>query len=305
MTKNRKKWLASVLTLTIALSDCESFSVLAEEETAAPENMESGISENNMFNAEPKLPALHIGQIPEGEKLPDANDDTFIYDLPVSFETAENLILFSNYAIEQMPEDAENGTLEWSILRGEKGLTEGSASILNGEDDWDGFEEVSFSPCFTMEALGDKECEYDRMMVLTPGETVCDEAYDYYIRAAYFEETEEGKAEDFYAAATIPFVPADQDEAEPEAKNAEDTGTISENDMPAIESVSSNDLFPETSVSSDDLFPETSVSSNDLSTEISVSENNTDPVKGKKAVASPADAIPADENIADSIAEQQ
>lgn len=52
---------------------------------------------------ETELPAIHIGQIPEDGTLPAADDDTFSYDLPVSFASAEALILFVNYDIEKRP----------------------------------------------------------------------------------------------------------------------------------------------------------------------------------------------------------
>lgn len=292
MIKNKKRWLASALTLAITLSECGSFRVLAEEEAIAA--TESSISENSAAarasaendediptDAEPlsetsgtdtelKLPALHIGQIPEGEKLPASDEDTFVYDLPVTPTTAESLILFSNYTIEGLPETAENGTLEWSILRGEKGLPEGSASLLDAADDWEGFEEVSSSPCFTLETIEDKDSEYGRMMRLTPGGMVYDETYDYYIRAAYFAKTEERDAEGFYAAATVSFVPMD-------APDTENTETVSENDILRTETVSSNDLLPE----------------------ISVSENNTVYADEEISVISPDAVIPAEETALD------
>lgn len=295
MTKNRKRWLASALTLTIALSECGSFRVLAEEEAIAA--TENSISENSaafeaaeneeemLTDAEalpetsetdikPKLPALHIGQIPEGGKIPASDEDTFVYDQPVSPTTAESLILFSNYTIEKLPETLENGALEWSILRGEKDLPEGSASLLDEEDDWKGFEEISSSPCFTLKTIEDKDSEYDRMMLLTPGAAALDETYSYYIRAAYYPETENGIPEDFYAAATIPFVPMNRAETE-------DTETISANDMPSLETVSSNDL------------PQ----------EISVSENSAIYADNEISAESPDEIIPAEETIVDPVTE--
>lgn len=292
MIRNRKKWLASVLALAITLNNCGGFTVLAMED-AVP--TESAVSENNMFEeatslpdieaasetdeaeTETKLSTLHIGQIPEGENLPASDDDTFPYDLPVSFETTENLILFTNYTLEEMSEDAENGsTLKWSILRGEKGLPAGSVSLLDAEDDWDGFDEVSSSPCFTLEAIEDKDSAYDRMMSLAPGGTVLDETYDYYIRAAYYPETEKGTTEDFYAAATIPFMPfyTNDAEQEQETENQEAVEMISENHMPDYETVSSNELPVETSLS----------------------ENHTDTVDSDISEESPADTLSATES---------
>lgn len=213
------------------------------------------ISETEETAAELKLPAIHIGQIPEGETLPSLDDDTFHYDLPISFETSETLILFVNYDIESMPEYKEAGTLEWSILRGEKELEAGSTSLLDEEDDWIGFETVSSSPFFRMEKITNKKSAYDQMIALSPKEVISDadgdenhrtaeisENFDYYIRAAYYPETESGKDESFYAAATVPFVPqntinenADQlsdapiGTEEPTTDTAQENASISEN----------------------------------------------------------------------------
>lgn len=230
MMRNKNRWLASVLTISLALGDCGGMTALAEERNAitestvsentsvldeAPENDAGKNADDNVLpdsseetkETNIKLPALHIGQIAEYGTLPTADDDTFIYDLPVSFEMSENLILFVNYDIDPLPESKENGILEWSILRGEKGMEPGSTILLDTEDDWHGFEEVPSSPCFSMEKIADTESGCNQMMALTPKEAADDEMYDYYIRAAYYPENEEGKAENFYAASTIPFVP--------------------------------------------------------------------------------------------------
>ncbi|MDE5718397.1 MAG: Ig-like domain-containing protein, partial [Lachnospiraceae bacterium] len=181
--------------------------------------------------------------------------------LPVSFETAENLILFVNYDIELTPEAKETGTLEWSILRGEKELEAGSTSLLDEEDDWNGFETVSSSPFFTMEEIADTESAYYQMVALAPKEAVGDETYDYYIRAAYYQDTEEGKCEDFYAASTIPFTPqkdadADgitEDASDPEefpSDSASEDTSVSENSA-ADDTLSGNNLTEDDTLSTD------------------------------------------------------
>lgn len=251
IVRNRYRWLASALTISLALGNCGGITVFAAEE-AFPSNIT--VSENNIVleevpdmdaaseaaepDREAELPALHIGQIPEGEKLPSADEDAFPYDLPVSFETTESLILFVNYDIGMVPENEAQGTLEWSILRGEKGMAPGSTNLLDKEDDWHGFEEVPSSPLFTMEKIADEKNAYYQMMALTPGESssVVDgngnyktgeytENYDYYIRAAYYQKTENGESEAFYTAATIPFVPANHTAADTDQTSQESTGT--------------------------------------------------------------------------------
>lgn len=263
--------LASILTIAVVLSDCCGMTALALESTVAaqhtvsdndmpfddtPENSsEVNKGDNNLTdspiennasaetNRDIELPALHIGRITEGETLPTADDDSFMYDLPVSFAAVKNLILFVNYDLEPLPETQTSGTVTWSILRGEKGLTPGSTNLFNVEDDWNGFETVTASPYFTMEKIADTDGENQQMIMLIaktasfvsddnassePGEIP--ENYNYYIRAAYYPITENGPAETFYAATTVPFVPDDRTTAEADwqtedASNTENTST--------------------------------------------------------------------------------
>ncbi len=232
-----------------------------------------GAGETEKTDRTEKLPALHIGQISDKEALPSADGDTFIYDRPVSFETGENLILFVNYDLEAALEYKDAGALEWSILRGEKGVDLGGASLLDEEDDWDGFETVHSSPYFIMEEMTDAESEYDGMMTLVPealssvvkenpndvfeAET---ENYDYYIRAAYYLEIGDGKAETFYSAATVPFLPkndadADTDQTADGSADAEEAAADPAQDGL---SVSENSTAPENSADAFfvDAFPE-------------------------------------------------
>lgn len=291
IVRNRYRWLASALTISLALGNCGSITVLAAEE-AFPSNIT--VSENNIVleevpdmdaaseaaepDREAELPALHIGQIPEGEKLPSADEDAFPYDLPVSFETTESLILFVNYDIGMVPENEAQGTLEWSILRGEKGMAPGSTNLLDKEDDWNGFEEVPSSPLFTMEKIADEKNAYYQMMALTPGESSAavdhggdyeneefTENYDYYIRAAYYPETENGKVEAFYAAATIPFVPINDTAADTNQASEEPTG---------MEGLTADSTQGDSSLS----------------------ENSADAAAMEMSGDSPADTLPADEN---------
>lgn len=279
--QNKKRWLASLLAIAIAFGDCGGLTALATENDVAanesvsenatvsdkilsdedlmPETEEPAseeepavLADDAVVTEEPfedttpeeKLPPLQIGQISEDDTLPSADDDAFRYNLPVSFETDKNLILFVNYDIEKSPTYKEAGTLEWSILRGEKELDAGSASLLDEEDDWDGFETVSTSPYFTMEEITDEESDYCQMMALSFKEDsdADAETYDYYIRAAYYLETENGKAPDFYAAATIPFVPLTADMEKQNQNDTEDTeplpvedASVSENSADAAD----------------------------------------------------------------------
>ncbi len=289
------------------------------------------IKEAEEADPETDLPALHIGRIAEGESLPDAGDDTFIYDLPLSFETAKNLILFASYDIAEIPETAEAGTLVWSILRGEKGLEAGSANLLDEEDDWNGFEEVSSSPFFALEEITDAESEYYRMMALIPEEGFSagtgsenhkaeetSENYAYYIRAAYYTEAAAKNDGDFYAATTVPFVPGEDTAADGETdeitenaadtvKNPEDAApeeaSVSENSADEIENALSEDGPIETDALHEDESgsPESSEdpnTENDLTDETAetlstVSENSS--IQGASALAEDAELPPLEE----------
>ncbi|MDE7133363.1 MAG: Ig-like domain-containing protein [Lachnospiraceae bacterium] len=205
-----------------------------EQNKDATGSMQDEIAEvtDSELDTETKLPALHIGQIKKGEKLPDPNDSNFVYDLPISFAAVDCLVLFANYDINTIPDQKENGTLRWNILRGEKGMAAGSASLMNEEDDWTNYEVVSDSPYFIMTENEDKESDYYKMIELASEEDAEQDDYDYYIRVAYYLGTGEDKDEDFYAAATVPFLfqndIADIDQAQ------EDTIDIEENDIDKI-----------------------------------------------------------------------
>ncbi|MBD5477079.1 MAG: hypothetical protein HDR17_14035 [Lachnospiraceae bacterium] len=251
--RNIKRWIAAMLTITMAVSDCGVIPAFAAEDAIAAEKTvsgnnavsgetsadgepfseseikegekEDGLSEKSdedqnkgvadsmqedvtgsETDTETKLPTLHIGQIKKGENLPDPNDSEFVYDLPIAFDVADCLVLFANYDINMVPEQEENGTLLWSILRGEKGTAAGSAILMNEVDDWTNFEVVSDSPYFIMTENEDEESDYYKMIEIASGEEAEQDDYDYYIRAAYYLGTGEDKDEDFYAAATVPFL---------------------------------------------------------------------------------------------------
>lgn len=219
-----KRWLALIFSMSIVLSDCGGITVFATEDAIA---FEESVSENSeesfqteededtvfdempddeeLISGETELPALHIGQMKVGEDLPSPDDSEFIYDLPVSFEATDSVLLFVNYNTEIL-EKEEKGTLVWSILRGARGMEEGSVGLVNEEDDWVGFEVVSDSPYFTMTENEDEESAYYQTVELTAKDTADHEDYNYYIRAAYYLGTGDEKSDEFYAAVTIPFL---------------------------------------------------------------------------------------------------
>lgn len=176
-----------------------------DQDKGASDSIQDEVTDSET-DKETKLPALHIGQIKKGEKLPDPNDSEFVYDLPIAFDVADCLVLFANYDIDVIPEQEENGTLLWSILRGEKGTAAGSTNLMNEEDDWANFEVVSDSPYFIMTENEDEDSDYYKMIELASGEDAEQDDYDYYIRAAYYWGTGKDKDEVFYAAATVPFL---------------------------------------------------------------------------------------------------
>lgn len=210
-----------------------------DKEAAAMQDKDTGVTGSGT-DTPLELPAIHIGQIIKGEELPDPNDLKFEYDLPVSFEASDSLILFANYDIDAIPGQEENGTLVWSILRGEKGTAAGSTGLIKEEDDWKDFEIVSDSPYFTMTENEDEESGYYRMIELTSEETAGQNDYDYYIRAAYYFGTKEDMDEAFYTAATVPFVPQNDDtdigQARDDTVDTEKADNdMTKDDMPAVE----------------------------------------------------------------------
>lgn len=268
--QHTKRWLAAVLAMTMALSDCGGITVFATENDdttissvsendagideiqsdrsdASEEKSEICVSSNMVF------PALHIGQIKKGEELPSPKNTSFVYDLPVSFDTTDHLVLFVNYSIDSTLKSEENATVSWSILRGEKGSEPGSASLLDEKDDWTGFETVSASPFFVMEEITDEESEYYQMMAIAPAESASavyniegyeigetPEKYDYYIRAAYYPETENAESESFYTAVTVPFLPANIADIEQTQEDVSDAEKIPTDSIPDETSVSEN-----------------------------------------------------------------
>lgn len=254
-----KRWLALLLTIPMALGDCGSVTVFATEAAITDEDVEIPGADVEIPEAEAEtqssdlsqLPVLHIGQIKEEEEFPYTDDSEFVYDLPVTFETSDSVTLFVNYSLDGILEKEEQGTLIWSILRAEKGTQEGSANLIDEEDDWIGFDTVPDSPYFIMTENEDEDGSYyktvklevmdakaalddsvldEEAVIVTDDEAddevaVDNEAYNYYIRAAYYLESEEETNKEFYAAATVPFLPeedADIDEEQDDTLNEEE-----------------------------------------------------------------------------------
>lgn len=294
-----KRWIALILTMSIALSDFGGITVFAAEDTVTAETLDSEDAvtaetldfENDEESlqtdedqnheetdfaqnedsapeteaevdtetevdteAETGLPALHIGQINKGEELPSPDDSELVYDLPVSFEMSDSVLLFVNYNIDTIYAEGK-GTLVWSILRGENGMEEGSVSLINEEDDWVDFEIVSDSPFFTMTENEDEESDYYQTVELAAvdftdeGDREESKDYNYYIRAAYYLGTGEDMAEEFYAAATIAFLPiedADIDETQDDVSDAEEINTEETLDEEGIDTEESQEDVPVT-----------------------------------------------------------
>lgn len=237
------------------------FSEGADEDKDADGNKideEAASTQNDVIasETETELSALHIGQIKEGEEFPNPEDREFIYDLPVSFAGSDSVILFAHYDTEDIDigdtdhtdntdtalekeesrrnEESEKDRLIWSILRGKNGLKEGSTSLVKEKDDWIGFEVVSDSPYFTMVENEEEENAYYKTVELAPKDTIEDDGYNYYIRAAYYFGAEEENNEEFYAAATIPFLPGtdtDIDGTQDDALKEEDHTNQTQDDI--------------------------------------------------------------------------
>ncbi|MCH5254627.1 MAG: hypothetical protein J1F41_06855, partial [Lachnospiraceae bacterium] len=113
-----KRWIALMLAMAVVISDCGGITVFAaenatevdnelisEDETiesedadVSPEDESNEADEKTNLvdedadlmdedtdsdtDTETEFPALHIGQIKEGEELPSPDDSKFVYDLP-------------------------------------------------------------------------------------------------------------------------------------------------------------------------------------------------------------------------------
>lgn len=295
----KKKWLASLLTIAVVFGDCGGIPVSAEE--AVP-TAETSVSENNAKDTSPErkaesvpgetqdetdfpsdevpvsestseteLPALQIGQLKKGDPFPSGDDSDFTYGLPVSFENADSLVLFVNYQADALPDAEEYGTLVWSILCGEKGTPAGSASLMQEEDDWTGFETVGASPHFALSVNDDEESRFYQTLELSretsadasvisakTGDSRIPEAYDYYIRAAYYPENRTDPDGTFYAAATVPFLPQADTSTEEEqiSEGIPDAEETSSDSMPGDISISGNTVDTVETEPPDDLTEE-------------------------------------------------
>lgn len=293
--QHTKRWLAAALTIAITLSDCGSFTVLATENTTAAE---ASVSENNagisdefnssedMENTETdaeadtvaELPALHIGQINNGEELPDSDDTEFVYDLPVSFEMSDQVVLFVNYNLNGILAE-ENSTLVWSILRGEKGITPGSTSLVQEDDDWTDFKAISSSPYFTLTENKDKKSDYYQTAELALKDTAAQDTYDYYIRAAYYPKSESDASESFYAAVTVPFLSENISDIEPTQEDVSDAEKLPTDSIQDETSVSENTTSDEETLNDETETKENEPEETRESADTENSEDNSSPAE--------------------------
>ncbi|MCH5250864.1 MAG: right-handed parallel beta-helix repeat-containing protein [Lachnospiraceae bacterium] len=296
-----KRWFALMLTMSLIFSDCDSITAFAtgndiavetvvseddEESLQADEEettVSDEVSEDNEFismdeteededsasetDEKTESQFVNIGQINAGDELPYPDDSEFTYDLPVSFEMSDSVLLFVHHNIDAITEN-EEGKLVWSILRGKTGTEEGSVCLINEEDNWADFEVVTDSPYFTMTENKDEESDYYKTAVLTAKDVESDEAsedykdYNYYIRAVYYLEAEGEQTDEFYAAVTLPFCPKEDtniDEAQDDTLDAENIDT---DEIQGEESVMDESATEETGEEDipDDTLPEESYS---------------------------------------------
>lgn len=251
------------------VSEMPADSTLVPESETEEENSiqnETSISETTV---ESELPALHIGHIPKGKELPASEDSDFVYDLPVSFEESDYIILFVNYNLDSIYEQEENGTLVWSILRGEKGMAAGNTVLINKEDDWTGFETVSDSPYFIMTEYENEENDSYKMAELISKDVADNDTYDYYIRAAYYRGTGSNRDEAFYTAATIPFLPQDDAADDTNIDEIQDTMPDTEEDC--------TDIMQDDIAVTEDSDQEASPETEPIEIEMTEEEHNIDP----------------------------
>lgn len=223
-------------------------SELSEEQKAAVESelseeqkatVESELSETQKAAAVSEL--LHIGQTEDMSELPYPGNPDCVYDKPVSLIESSKVRLFADWSMEAAAGENDagslterqysyiggpgreeesdvlkcpyEGTLTWSILRGEEGTQPGTTNLfiektetensVNDEDDWTEFETVSFSPGFTIQEEEDENSIFYQTLTITARDQDITGKYDYYIRATF--RYRKGQSE-CTAVTTVPVI---------------------------------------------------------------------------------------------------
>lgn len=223
--KNTGKRVLIVALITILIGN--SIQLPANAMEAA---VESTVSDNDILSVE-----LHIGQTMDLDELPDLEDSDEEYDMPIVLTQSAAVRLFVNQSMMDAIKEEDKYILTWSILRGGRGMTPGTANLVNQEDDWAGFETVSSSPYFTMQEDEDENSSFYKTLTITANEVEIDDYYDYYIRAElrYWDEQEEYGTDcnaKWISITTVPVTVAAVEEAEEE----EETATTEEEEEPTM-----------------------------------------------------------------------
>lgn len=183
------------------------------EETVSGNNIVSNANIEEEQESSVVSEIMHIGQVSVEDDLACSAD---IYDTQICLTASSKVRLFATWDAGFDKVSIADGTLTWSILRGEAGKQPGTTNIVNAEDDWADFETVSASPYFTMQEEEDESSSFYKTLTITANESDVDDMavdYDYYIRAMFQYTKDETE---YIAITTVPVtaVATETEEAE-------------------------------------------------------------------------------------------
>ena len=189
MRRNRRKRVFAAILIAVLIGNSltpggKVIQVSAQESTY-------GESQDTVSGNSTEYEVIHIGQTTEQEEIYHAADAEDSYDMPIALSPGAEIYLFASFLTGDESGKAFEGKLTWSILRGEAGMMPGTTNLVNEEDDWIAFEEVSSSPYFTFQEETEENSYLYKTVTLTAGDPVVDDHYDYYIRASFWDEEKE------------------------------------------------------------------------------------------------------------------
>lgn len=140
---------------------------------------------------------IHIGQTVDIDDVAYSNNTGCIYDMPIVLTASSKVRIFATTLKEPY-----EGSLTWSVLRGNAGMLPSTTNLVNSEDDWTDFETVTSSPLFTMEEDEDEDSNFYKTLTMTANNTETTDNYDYYIRATFQYRKEQTEC---IAITTVPI----------------------------------------------------------------------------------------------------
>lgn len=184
-----------------------------DEEQLKEEKTQEGELDEEQSKEEQKMDTvswlMHIGQAADTDDFSYTDGSYCAYDEPIFLTESAKIRLFVSWSSDAVAKKDEEGfalecpyegTLTWSILRGEAGMAPGTTNLVNSEDDWTDFETVSSSPDFTI--WEDENSTFYKTLTIIANDSFTDDYYDYYIRATFQYRKEQAECA---AITTVPI----------------------------------------------------------------------------------------------------